>query len=58
MSCKKVPAQGFVKNKGMIAIAQQTFAPETFGKEWKWETNPVLRLIPGSHKWLALREIV
>ncbi len=47
-----------VLRKSMVwyAIAQQTFAPDTFGKEWKWETNPVHSLLPGSHKHLALRE--
>jgi hypothetical protein len=30
------------------------FAPETFGKERKWETNLELSPLPGSHKCLAL----
>ncbi len=32
------------------------FAPDAFGKMWKWEINPVLSLLLGSHKHLALRE--
>ncbi len=34
---------------------QQTFAPETFGKRRKRENSPVVRLLPGSHEHLALR---
>jgi hypothetical protein len=32
-----------------------TFAPETFGKRGKRESSPVVRLLPGSHECLALR---
>jgi hypothetical protein len=34
---------------------QRTFAPETFGKRRKRENSPVVRLLPGSHKRLTLR---
>ncbi len=34
---------------------QWTFAPETFGKRLKRENSPVVRLLPGSHGRLALR---
>jgi hypothetical protein len=34
---------------------KQTFAPETFGKRQKRENSPVVRLLPGSHEHLALR---
>jgi hypothetical protein len=34
---------------------QQTFATETFGKRRKRENSAVVRLLPGSHKRLALR---
>ncbi len=34
---------------------QQTFVPETFGKRQKRENSPVVRLLPGSHEHLALR---
>jgi hypothetical protein len=34
---------------------QRMFAAETFGKRRKRESSPVVRLLPGSHKPLALR---
>jgi hypothetical protein len=34
---------------------QRTFTAETFGKRRKRESSPVLRLLPGSHERLALR---
>jgi hypothetical protein len=34
---------------------QWTFAPETFGKRQKRESSPIVRLLPGSHERLALR---
>jgi hypothetical protein len=34
---------------------QWTFAPETFSKRRKRENSPVVRLLPGSHECLALR---
>jgi hypothetical protein len=37
-------------------FAQRKFAPETFSKERKWDINPVLTPLPGSHKCLALRK--
>ncbi len=36
-------------------LVQWTFAPETFGKRWKRENSPVVRLLPGSHERFALR---
>ncbi len=39
-----------------IAIAQQTFAWETFDKRRKWERKPVVSLLPGSREHLALRK--
>jgi hypothetical protein len=32
---------------------QWTFTAETFGKRWKRESSPVVRLLPGSHECLA-----
>ncbi len=34
---------------------QRTFTAETFGKRQKWESSPVVTLLPGSHEHLALR---
>ncbi len=34
---------------------QWTFAAETIGKRWKRDNSPVVRLLPGSHERLALR---
>ncbi len=44
------------KREVWYAIAQQTFAPETFGEEQKRDTNLVLSHLPGSHKCLSLRK--
>ncbi len=44
------------KEKSWYAIAQRMFAPETFGEERKWEKNPVLSLLLGSHECLAFRK--
>ncbi len=58
ISSKKVQAQGSCvkKQKGWWAITQWTVAPESSGKERKWEKNPVLSLLPGSHERLTLRK--
>ncbi len=56
MSRKKVSVWGFLwVRKVWFAFAQWTFAPETFGKRQKGEKSPVVSLLPGSHKHLALR---
>ncbi len=43
------------EEKVWFAIAQQTIAWETFGKRRNGERKPVLILVPGSHKHLALK---
>ncbi len=43
------------EEKVWFAFAQRTFAPETFGKRRKGERKPVVSLLPGSHKRLALK---
>jgi hypothetical protein len=53
---RKYELEACVKRKVWSVIVQPTFAPDTFGKEWKWENNLVLSLQPGSHECLALRE--
>ncbi len=44
------------EEKVWFAIAQQTFAWETFGKRRNGERKPVLILVPGSHERLASRK--
>ncbi len=43
------------KERYDLCSVQQTFAPETFSKRRKSENSPVVRLLPGSHERLALR---
>ncbi len=43
------------EEKVWFAVAQWTFARETFGERRIGEIKPVLILVPGSHKRLALR---
>jgi hypothetical protein len=56
MSHEKVSVRGFLwVRKVWFTFAQQTFAPETFGKRQKGEKSPVVSLLPGSHERLTLR---
>ncbi len=49
-------AQGFLwVRRVWFAFSQRRFAPETFGKRQKGERSPVVSLLPGSCKCLALR---
>jgi hypothetical protein len=43
------------KERYELCSVQRTFAPETFGKRRKRENSPVVRLLPGSHERLTLR---
>jgi hypothetical protein len=43
------------KERYDLRSVQWTFAPETFGKRRKGENSPVVKLLPGSHERLALR---
>jgi hypothetical protein len=43
------------KERHESCSVQQTFAAETFGKRQKRESSLVVRLLPGSHEHLALR---
>jgi hypothetical protein len=43
------------KERYELCSVQQTFAPETFGKRWKRENSPVVRLLPGSHERFVSR---
>jgi hypothetical protein len=43
------------KERYELCSVQWMFAPETFGKRRKRESSPVVRLLPGFHEHLALR---
>ncbi len=43
------------KERYDLCLVQRTFAPDTFGKRWKRENSPVVRLLPGSDERLAFR---
>jgi hypothetical protein len=45
----------FEKESYESCSVQQTFTAETFGKRRKRENSPVVRLLPGSHECLDLR---
>ncbi len=56
MSCEKVSVWEFWWVRTVwFMFAQWLFAPDTFGNRWKREKSPVVSLLPGSHKRLALR---
>ncbi len=56
MSRKKVSVHGFLwVRKVWFAFVPRTFALETFSKRQKGKKSPVVSLLPGSHKCLALR---
>jgi hypothetical protein len=53
---RKCQSENFCeKERYESCLVPQTFAPETFGKRWKRENSPIVRLLPGSHERLALR---
>ncbi len=59
LSCKKVSIRGFLwEDKVWPAIAQRTFARETFDNMRNRERMPVQILVPGSHERLTLRKRV
>ncbi len=43
------------KERYTSCSVQQTFTAETFGKRRKRKKSPVVRLLPGSHEHIALR---
>jgi hypothetical protein len=52
----KCQFEGFCeKERYESCSVQWTFTAETFGKRWKRENSLVVRLLPGSHEHLALR---
>jgi hypothetical protein len=53
---RKCQSEDFCEKEGYeLCSVPWTFAPETFGKRRKRESSPVVRLLPGSHECLALR---
>jgi hypothetical protein len=57
LSCaRKCQFEDFCEKERFDSCSVQwTFATKTFGKGWKMENSPVVRLLTGSHEHLALR---